>query len=50
MTEDGQVNLEALNKQVVRLANAGMGIVLLGTNGEGECQSSSTLRLVSSPC
>ena len=25
-----------LKKQVVRLANAGMGIVLLGTNGEGE--------------
>lgn len=36
MTSDGQVNLPALGKQVVRLADAGMGIVLLGTNGEGE--------------
>ncbi|KAJ9109751.1 hypothetical protein QFC19_001981 [Naganishia cerealis] len=34
MTEDEQVDIAALRKQVVRLANAGMGIVLLGTNGE----------------
>lgn len=32
----GGVAVEALKKQVVRLADAGMGIVLLGTNGEGE--------------
>lgn len=36
MTEDEEVDLEAVRKQVVRLADAGMGIVLLGTNGEGE--------------
>lgn len=36
MTEDEEVDLEAVKKQVVRLADAGMGIVLLGTNGEGE--------------
>lgn len=34
--DTGKVNLGALKKQVVRLADAGMGIVLLGTNGEGE--------------
>lgn len=32
----GAVAIDALKKQVVRLADAGMGIVLLGTNGEGE--------------
>lgn len=36
MTADEQINLEAVKKQVLRLANVGMGIVLLGTNGEGE--------------
>lgn len=36
MTSDEQVDLEALQKQVVRLAKVGMGLVLLGTNGEGE--------------
>lgn len=36
MTDDEQVDLNAVKKQVVRLADAGMGIVLLGTNGEGE--------------
>jgi dihydrodipicolinate synthase/N-acetylneuraminate lyase len=41
MTEDEQVDHPALEKQVIRLANAGMGIVLLGTNGEGECCPSS---------
>jgi hypothetical protein len=35
MTDDEQVDLEAVKKQVVRLADSGMGIVLLGTNGEG---------------
>lgn len=35
MTDDEQVDLTALKKQVVRLANVGMGLVLLGTNGEG---------------
>ena len=38
MTDDEQVNLEAVKKQVVRLADSGMGIVLLGTNGEGQCR------------
>jgi hypothetical protein len=38
MTEDEEVDLEAVKKQVVRLADAGMGIVLLGTNGEGESE------------
>lgn len=36
MTDDEQVDLAALRKQVVRLADAGMGLVLLGTNGEGK--------------
>lgn len=36
MHEDEEVNYDALQKQVVRLAKAGMGLVLLGTNGEGE--------------
>lgn len=36
MTDDEQVDIAALRKQVVRLADAGMGLVLLGTNGEGE--------------
>lgn len=49
MTEDGQVNLEALNKQVVRLADAGMGIVLLGTNGEGERRDRSNCGLEPRP-
>jgi hypothetical protein len=35
MTDDEQVDLEAVKKQVVRMAESGMGIVLLGTNGEG---------------
>lgn len=39
MTDDEQVDLDALRKQVVRLAEAGMGLVLLGTNGEGEFAS-----------
>lgn len=34
--EDETIDHEALAKQVVRLAKAGEGIVLLGTNGEGE--------------
>lgn len=34
--EDESIDHEALAKQVVRLAKAGEGIVLLGTNGEGE--------------
>ncbi|KAJ9125496.1 hypothetical protein QFC22_000457 [Naganishia vaughanmartiniae] len=34
MTEDEEIDIASLKKQVVRLANAGMGIVLLGTNGE----------------
>ncbi|KAJ9110192.1 hypothetical protein QFC20_003044 [Naganishia adeliensis] len=34
MTDDEQVDIAALRKQVVRLADAGMGLVLLGTNGE----------------
>lgn len=33
-TKEGDVDIAALQKQVVRLANAGMGIVLHGTNGE----------------
>lgn len=33
---DESIDHEALAKQVVRLAKAKMGIVLLGTNGEGE--------------
>ncbi len=32
---DESIDHEALAKQVVRLAQAGVGIVLLGTNGEG---------------
>jgi dihydrodipicolinate synthase/N-acetylneuraminate lyase len=36
-TQDEEVDFNALVKQVLRLAKAGMGIVLLGTNGEGEC-------------
>lgn len=36
-THDEEVDWDALVKQVLRLANARMGIVLLGTNGEGEC-------------
>ena len=35
MRADESVDHEALAKQVVRLAQAGVGIVLLGTNGEG---------------
>lgn len=42
MDSNEQVNLEAVKKQVVRLADAGMGIVLLGTNGEGEYDSLQT--------
>ncbi|ODN94765.1 dihydrodipicolinate synthase [Cryptococcus wingfieldii CBS 7118] len=34
MNDDESINYEALAKQTVRLAKAGMGIVLLGTNGE----------------
>jgi dihydrodipicolinate synthase/N-acetylneuraminate lyase len=34
--DDESIDHEALAKQVVRLAKAGEGIVLLGTNGEGE--------------
>ena len=37
--DDESVDHEALAKQVVRLAKAGEGIVLLGTNGEGESLS-----------
>lgn len=33
---DESVDYEALAKQVVRLAKADVGIVLLGTNGEGQ--------------
>jgi dihydrodipicolinate synthase/N-acetylneuraminate lyase len=33
--DDESIDHEALAKQVVRLAKAGEGIVLLGTNGEG---------------
>lgn len=33
---DESIDHDALAKQVVRLAKAGVGIVLLGTNGEGE--------------
>lgn len=44
--DDESIDHDALAKQVVRLAKAGEGIVLLGTNGEGECgddQSDRTL-------
>ncbi|WVW86274.1 hypothetical protein I302_108316 [Kwoniella bestiolae CBS 10118] len=34
MNADESINYDALAKQTVRLAKAGMGIVLLGTNGE----------------
>lgn len=34
-TADEEVDLNAVTKQVLRLASAGSGIVLLGTNGEG---------------
>ncbi|WVO18523.1 hypothetical protein L204_106242 [Cryptococcus depauperatus] len=34
MNADESINFEALAKQAVRMAKAGMGIVLLGTNGE----------------
>ncbi|WVR00115.1 hypothetical protein IAU59_007257 [Kwoniella sp. CBS 9459] len=34
MNPDESINYDALAKQTVRLAKAGMGIVLLGTNGE----------------
>lgn len=37
MRADESIDHEAIAKQVVRLAQAGVGIVLLGTNGEGEC-------------
>jgi hypothetical protein len=43
MTDDEQVDLAALKKQVVRLADAGMGIVLLGTNGEGKLGGGSVI-------
>ena len=33
--ENEEIAFSMLKKQVVRLADAGMGIVLLGTNGEG---------------
>lgn len=36
MKADESIDHDALAKQVVRLAKAGVGIVLLGTNGEGE--------------
>lgn len=39
-TADEQIDIPALQKQVIRMASAGMGIVLLGTNGEGEFRSS----------
>ena len=35
-TDDEEIDFHAFETQVVRLAKAGMGIVLLGTNGEGE--------------
>ena len=35
-TPERPVNHDALAKQVVRIAKAGLGIVVLGTNGEGE--------------
>lgn len=41
--DDESIDHEALAKQVVRLAKAGEGIVLLGTNGEGKSQ---LLRLI----
>jgi hypothetical protein len=34
-----EINFEAFRTQVVRLASSGMGIVLLGTNGEGVMDS-----------
>lgn len=34
-TQDEEVDYDALVRQVLRLARAKMGIVLLGTNGEG---------------
>ncbi|KGB76856.1 dihydrodipicolinate synthase [Cryptococcus deuterogattii 99/473] len=34
MNDDESINYDALAKQTVRLAKAGLGIVLLGTNGE----------------
>lgn len=36
---DESVDHDALAQQVVRLAKAGVRIVLLGTNGEGECRA-----------
>ncbi|KAK4687802.1 4-hydroxy-2-oxoglutarate aldolase, partial [Tremellales sp. Uapishka_1] len=38
--EDESINYDALGKQVVRLVKAGVGIVLLGTNGEASHLSS----------
>lgn len=34
-TADEEIDFVAWETQVVRLAKAGMGLVLLGTNGEG---------------
>jgi dihydrodipicolinate synthase/N-acetylneuraminate lyase len=41
--DDESIDHEALAKQVVRLAKAGEGIVLLGTNGEGESDNHEAL-------
>jgi hypothetical protein len=44
-SDDGEARIDvpALEKQVLRMAKAGMGIVLLGTNGEGESSSDKVL-------
>lgn len=38
-----ELDVPALQKQVVRLAKAGMGLVLLGTNGEGKIPAPSSV-------
>lgn len=45
---DESIDHDALATQVVRLAKAGVGIVLLGTNGEGEFELTSTIGILRS--
>lgn len=46
MNDDESINYEALAKQTVRLAKAGLGIVLLGTNGEGQSHKCEEMSIV----
>jgi hypothetical protein len=47
-TSNDELDLEAFSKQVERLAKAGMGLVLFGTNGEAVSLRDSSFFLSSS--